>query len=83
MKVVVDAMGGDRAPQVVVEGAVQAAEAGAGSLELFLVGDETLVRDSLSQFSWQDLPIRLVHAADTVGAHDLPGQAVRRKGTLP
>lgn len=79
MRIAIDAMGGDRAPGVVVEGAVDAARADPESLELILVGAEKLVRESLSEFPWQGLPIRVVHAPEVVGADEAASQAVRRK----
>ena len=48
MKIIVDAMGGDNAPEEIVKGAVQAARARAG-LEIVLVGREDEVRSAAAQ----------------------------------
>ena len=46
-KIAVDAMGGDRAPQVVVEGAVLAAQN--HSVEIVLVGDKEAIERELAK----------------------------------
>ncbi len=68
MRIVLDAMGGDHAPAVVVEGAVQAARE--SGHEIVLVGDEARVRPLLARHigdgSRSGLPISLVHASQTI-----------------
>src|SRR5512136_1097099 len=68
MKIVVDAMGGDHAPAVVVEGAVQAArEFGA---EIILVGREEDVRRELARHTATGLSISVVHASEVIEMDD-------------
>jgi len=77
--VAVDAMGGDFAPQAIVEGAIRAARRGHPVL---LVGDEARVRAELSRLGGgtaSRLPITVRHASEVVEMHDHPGQAMRRK----
>ena len=75
--VAVDAMGGDFAPQAVVEGAVRAARRGHA---VVLVGDEGRVRAELERLGAPaSLPIGVRHASEVVEMHDHPGQAMRRK----
>ena len=78
MYVAVDAMGGDHAPRVVVEGAIEAARMlGIG---VTLVGVETRVRDALAHIpDSSSLDIRVVHAPDVVDMGEGPVQALRRK----
>ncbi len=65
MKIVVDAMGGDHAPGVVVAGAV--AEARARGTEIILVGIEDQVRSELARHGdLSGLPIEVVHAPEVV-----------------
>lgn len=65
MKIVVDAMGGDQAPGVVVAGAV--AEARARGTEIILVGIESQVRAELAKHPGAEaLPIEVVHASEVV-----------------
>lgn len=68
--VAVDAMGGDRAPEVIVEGAITAAREG---YPVLLVGDAARFPPIP-----RGLPIQLRHAPDSVGMDDPPAQTVRR-----
>ena len=77
MKIIVDAMSGDNAPEAIVSGCVQAArEFGE---EYILVGKEAVVRDLLTKENGTDLPITVVNADDIIDMHDDPATAVRRK----
>ncbi len=66
MKIAVDAMGGDHAPGVVIDGAVRAArELG---VEIVLVGREEDIRRELARNGGsQGLPISIVQASEVVG----------------
>ncbi len=65
MKIVVDAMGGDYAPEVVVAGAV--AEARERGTQIVLVGIEARVRAELAKHGdTASLPIEVVHASQVV-----------------
>ncbi len=64
MKLVVDAMGGDHAPAVVVEGAVLAARE--FNVEIILVGRDDDVRRELARHRTDGLAITVVHAAEVV-----------------
>jgi glycerol-3-phosphate acyltransferase PlsX len=78
MKIAVDAMGGDNAPQAVVAGAVQAArELGVG---VILVGIEQLVQAELGKYPYaQSLPIEIRNATEVVDMLDSPATVFRRK----
>lgn len=80
MRISVDAMGGDFAPQEIVAGALLAAEKLDGISKLFLVGDETAVRAELDKYSGP-IPacIEVVHASQVVEMGDTPAVAIRRK----
>lgn len=64
MKIAVDAMGGDFAPRVVVEGAVAAAEE--FDVEILLVGAERPVKRELERLNFQGAKITLVDAPETI-----------------
>jgi len=68
MRVVVDAMGGDHAPSVVVDGAVQAARD--FGVQIILVGQEDAVRVELAKHSTAGLPVRVVHASEVIEMHE-------------
>jgi glycerol-3-phosphate acyltransferase PlsX len=75
--IAVDAMGGDHAPGSIVEGAVLAARE--LSVELVLVGDAARLETELARHSAAGLPIRVVHAGQTVEMGESPSQVIRRK----
>ncbi len=77
LPVALDAMGGDRAPGVVVEGALLACQKGQGPVTL--VGDEAAVRAVLDRLGAGDAPIDVVHASETIGMAEHPGKAARTK----
>lgn len=69
MKIVVDAMGGDHAPAVVVAGAV--AEAREHGTQIILVGIAEQVRAELAKHGdTTSLPIEVVHAPEVVGMEE-------------
>ena len=79
MRVAVDAMGSDGAPQVEVAGAVQASlEDDSADAEIILVGDETALRQELEKHPKHG-NIRIVHAPEAVGMHEPPVNAIRQK----
>ena len=80
IRIAVDAMGGDHAPAVVVEGAVQAVQEASGALEVLLVGPEATVKAELErQGADAGLPIHVVHAEEIIGMDESPATAVKRK----
>ncbi len=77
MKIIVDAMGGDHAPQEIVKGAVRAQrELG---VALVLVGKKEIIEDLLRQEQADLNGIRVVDARDVVTMEDDPSTATRRK----
>lgn len=79
MKVVLDAMGGDNAPQVPVRGAVQAAKD--FGIKVFLVGDESKIKKELSRYSYPSERIEVVHADDSVPMEEKPSKALKQKNS--
>lgn len=77
MKIAVDAMGGDHAPQVEIEGAVQAARE--FDLSVILVGNREILEAELRKRGALDLPITVKNASEVVGMHESPSAAVRKK----
>jgi glycerol-3-phosphate acyltransferase PlsX len=77
VRVALDAMGGDRGPEVNVEGAVLAArESGAA---VILVGIEEELHRHLGQHDVQALPLTIRHAPEVVEMGESPSLALRRK----
>ena len=77
MKVALDAMGGDYAPHVEVEGAVLAAKE-YGS-QIILVGDAEIVEKELSKYAVKDLPIYVKQASEVIRMDESPSKALRKK----
>jgi len=77
MRVAVDAMGGDNAPIVEVEGAVAAARE--FGIPVTLVGDTERVHRELAGHNCKGLDIAVHHAGEVVGMHDSASDAVRKK----
>lgn len=75
MKIAIDSMGGDNAPNSIVEGALLAAKEWPDT-DIILVGDEA----KIAPLAAERLPnIRIVHADEVITADDEPVKAVRRK----
>ena len=77
MRIVIDAMGGDNAPSVNVQGAVAAARD--YNIEMVLVGNEDSIKKELSTHDTYGLPISIVHASEIIGMHESPAQACKQK----
>ena len=77
MKIAVDAMGGDRGPAVVVEGAVAAVREFGASV--VLVGDRAAIEREILRLHAQNLGIEIAHASQVVGMAESPSHALRRK----
>jgi glycerol-3-phosphate acyltransferase PlsX len=77
MRIAVDAMGGDNAPAVEVEGAVAAARQ--YDIPIILVGDETRLQHELAKHTVSGLDISIHHSTEVVGMHDSASDAVRKK----
>jgi len=78
MKVAVDAMGGDHAPQAIVEGAMQAAKK-QDLDEVILVGDQVLIEGELTKHRWSGSNVTIVHTPQAVQMHESPSRVLRAK----
>lgn len=77
MRIVIDGMGGDNAPQSVVEGAVAAAAQ--IEHEIHIVGDEVQIKEELAKYKYKGSQIKVIHASDVITNEDAPVKAVRTK----
>lgn len=78
IRIAVDGMGGDYAPGVVVEGAVQAAN-DFSNLEIVLVGQTDALKRELNRHKVLGGKIVIEHAEDVVSMGDSPVAAIRKK----
>lgn len=78
MKIIVDAMGGDLAPEQIVIGSIQAVELD-NQLELILVGNVDLIdKEAIKASSARDR-IALVDAKEIITNDDVPTAAIKQK----
>ena len=77
VRVAIDAMGGDYAPEEIVKGAVAAAEK--DDIEVILVGPTDRVKPELAKYDISHLPVHHVNAKDFIQEGKHPALAVRRK----
>ena len=77
MKIVVDAMGGDNAPNVVVEGAVRAAEE--FDCQIALIGIEERIKDELKKIKSQPANIEIIHAPEVIQMNEPAALSIRKK----
>ena len=78
MKIAVDAMGGDLAPQEIVKGAVEAAKQNK-DVDIVLVGDKKKIEDELSGLNACLDNISILHASQVVEMDESAILAVRKK----
>jgi len=80
MKIAIDAMGGDYAPEANIHGGVEAAKSGKGKYEVVFVGDESTISSILSRhFRIQEYPISIVHASQKIEMCESPTAALKKK----
>lgn len=80
VRVVVDAMGGDNAPSVVVDGTIQAINQEKNIIAI-LVGKEDVIKKELEKYQYNKDQIEIVHADEVIKNTDSPVMSVRRKKT--
>jgi len=79
MRIALDAMGGDQAPEVLVGGAAEASRESDGDVEILLVGQEERLRDELSKFP-SIRGVSIVPASEVIDmGNKAPAAALRRE----
>ena len=77
MRIVLDGMGGDNAPQVVVEGAVASTKE--MPHEIIIVGHEDAINECLKKTGYTGDKIKVVNATEVITNEEAPVRAVRSK----
>ena len=77
MKIIIDAMGGDNAPDDIVKGAVAALNE--FNVDIVLVGDEGKIKTVLANEGVAIDKIEIVHTTEIITNNDHPAQAIRKK----
>jgi glycerol-3-phosphate acyltransferase PlsX len=78
MRIAIDAMGGDNAPDEIIAGVLESIEFLAEDDKLILVGPENEIKARLTPGPRSDM-ISVVHAPDTIAMDDVPIESLRRK----
>ena len=76
-KIAVDAMGGDNAPAVEIDGAVEAAAA--FGIPIVLIGQEERIRSFLEKHDTAGLSLEVVHASEVISMDESAATAARKK----
>lgn len=77
IRIVIDAMGGDKAPGVTVAGTCLASKE--YNAEYILVGDEEKIKAELLKHDHDSSKISIVHTPDEITMHDSPKEAIKTK----
>jgi len=77
LRIALDAMGGERGPEEMVAGAIQAVEE--SDLNVTLIGDENILNRVLQNQSSASSRLQIVHASQVVSMDESPFEAIRKK----
>ena len=82
MKIILDAMGGDNAPDANIKGAINAINK--VKSEIVLVGKEDVIRDKVKEFYGKDIEeisdkLKIRNATETIEMEDQPTMAIKHK----
>ena len=79
MRIAIDAMGGDHAPDEIIAGALEAREVLGSEDELVLIGNEQVIESHLHKLGASPKTFRVLHASDVIDMDESPVEALRRK----
>ncbi len=78
IRIAVDAMGGDYAPEEIVKGAIAATKEDS-EIKVILVGNEDAIKAVLEEMSYNREQVEVVHAAQVISCEEAPVEAIRAK----
>ncbi|VAX20860.1 Phosphate:acyl-ACP acyltransferase PlsX (EC 2.3.1.n2) [hydrothermal vent metagenome] len=78
VRIALDVMGGDNAPQAIVEGAILAIKTIDG-VEITMVGDENAIKAELEKHSFEHPSLHILHAEEAIQMDEAPSVALRKK----
>jgi glycerol-3-phosphate acyltransferase PlsX len=79
MRIAVDAMGGDHAPEEIIKGVLEAGKLLDADDELILIGVRESIESLLSSAGAATNSIRVVHAPEIIGMDEAPVESLRKK----
>ncbi len=77
MKIILDGMGGDKAPEAIVEGAVLASNE--IQHQIAIIGKEDLIKNELKKYKYDEAKIHVINAEEVITNDEAPVRAVRSK----
>jgi len=78
-KIAIDAMGGDKAPVSIVQGAVNAVQESKGKFEVVLVGEQKCIEEELKKYNNTSANVSVFHAPETINMSESPTEALKKK----
>ncbi len=78
MKILIDAMGGDNAPDAIVNGSIEALKSQEG-FELSLIGDGEQIQKILKSRNFKSPRLEVIHAKEVITNEDTPTRAIKSK----
>lgn len=79
MRIAVDAMGGDNAPEEIISGVLEVKDVLDDDDEIVLIGDESIIRSQLQKHGASADAFRIFHAPENIEMDESPVEAIRRK----
>lgn len=79
MRIAIDAVGGDNAPDEIISGVLESLEELDKDDEIMLVGPEDLIESQLKSHKCSKDAVTIVHAPDIIGMADVPIETLRKK----
>jgi len=79
MRIAIDAMGGDNAPDEIISGVLESVEQLDKDDELILVGSEEIIEAQLHSLKLRKDAVSVVHAPDIIGMNEVPIETLRKK----
>jgi len=79
MRLAVDIMGGDHAPDAILKGCAQAITDLAPDDRLVLIGDQAVITEWLTEQGIKDARLEIEHTTEVIGMDDPPVEAVRTR----
>ncbi len=79
MRLAIDVMGGDNAPDAIIKGCVEALTLLDRDDQLLLIGDQATISDVLTELDIDDSRLVIIHASQAIAMDDSPAKAVRAK----
>ena len=76
MKIIIDAMGGDNAPDEIIKGVVEAADQ--VDAELILVGQKDVIKEKLAEYD-EKKNITIKNATEVITMEEIPTNAIKTK----